>query len=66
MRGGKPRRGTLPGGRRLTPEESALIQTFPPDMRFHGSRSSRYMQIGNAVPPTLGRVIGRALRAALA
>jgi DNA (cytosine-5)-methyltransferase 1 len=65
MRGGKPRVGALEGGRRLTPEESALVQTFPPDMVFKGSRSSRYMQIGNAVPPVLARVLGEALRDAL-
>jgi DNA (cytosine-5)-methyltransferase 1 len=64
-RGGKPRAGTLDGGRRLTPEESALLQTFPPDMVFRGSRSSRYMQIGNAVPPVLARALGEALREAL-
>lgn len=64
-RGGQPRIGTLPGARRITPEESALIQTFPPGMHFHGSRSSRYAQIGNAVPPLLASVIGRALRGAL-
>lgn len=62
MRGGKPREGTLDGGRRLTPEESALLQTFPPEMVFRGSRSSRYVQIGNAVPPMLARVLGEALR----
>jgi DNA (cytosine-5)-methyltransferase 1 len=61
-RGGRPRKGALPGGRRLTPEESSLIQTFPPEMKFFGSRSSRYMQIGNAVPPLLAQAIGLALR----
>jgi DNA (cytosine-5)-methyltransferase 1 len=65
MRGGSPRAGALGGGRRLTAEESALLQTFPPEMVFKGSRSSRYMQIGNAVPPVLARVLGEALRDAL-
>lgn len=65
MGGGKPRQGVLEGGRRLTPEESALIQTFPLTMKFFGSRSSRYMQIGNAVPPLLAKVLGHALRDAL-
>jgi DNA (cytosine-5)-methyltransferase 1 len=65
MRGGKPRRGQLEGARRLTVEESALLQTFPPGMQFSGSRSSQYTQIGNAVPPLLAEVLGRALIEAL-
>jgi DNA (cytosine-5)-methyltransferase 1 len=65
LRGGKPRTGVLEGARRLTAEESALIQTFPSWFRFLGSRSARYTQIGNAVPPKLAEVIGIALRAAL-
>ena len=36
--------------RPFTIRESARIQTFPDDWRFHGSVSSRYKQIGNAVP----------------
>jgi DNA (cytosine-5)-methyltransferase 1 len=65
-KGGKPRTGTLEGGRRLTPEESALIQTFPRATKFCGARSSRYTQIGNAVPPLLAEALGRTLRDALA
>jgi len=65
MAGGAPRDGSVPGARRLTPEESALIQTFPAGMWFAGSRSSQYTQIGDAVPPMLGKVLGEALRAQL-
>lgn len=65
MRGGKPRVGTLHGGRRLSVQESALIQTFPKGMKFFGSRSSQYKQIGNAVPPRLARVVGEALAKAI-
>ncbi|WP_368072977.1 DNA cytosine methyltransferase [Curtobacterium sp. MCBA15_008] len=39
--------------RRLTVEEAAAIQTFPVGMKWHGSRSAQYKQIGNAVPPRL-------------
>lgn len=39
--------------RRITVEEAAALQTFPSDMNFEGSQSSRYRQIGNAVPPLL-------------
>lgn len=65
MRGGKPRVGELPNARRLTVLESALLQTFPADMRFFGSRSSQYTQVGNAVPPRLAEVIGEAISSQL-
>lgn len=58
MSGRPPRTGALPGGRRLTIEECALIQTFPDGTRFHGARSSQYSQIGNAVPPLLAHHLG--------
>jgi DNA (cytosine-5)-methyltransferase 1 len=63
--GGIPRQGTLAGARRLTILESALLQTFPGDMRFQGPRSAQYQQIGNAVPPLLATILGHALRAQL-
>lgn len=65
MAGGAPRDGTVPGARRMTLEESALIQTFPADMWFAGSRSSQYTQVGDAVPPVLGHALGDALRSQL-
>ena len=61
MLGGAPRNGKVPGARRITVEEAALLQTFPPGMHFAGRRSSCYRQIGNAVPPKLAEVIGRAV-----
>jgi DNA (cytosine-5)-methyltransferase 1 len=64
-RGVKPRAGTLPGARRLTVQESAILQTFPADMQFVGSRSSQYTQIGNAVPPLLAKAVGHAVYASL-
>ncbi len=63
--GGRPKKGRLPGARRLTVAESAALQTFPRRMTFSGSRSSQYMQIGNAVPPLLAMKLGHALYAAL-
>lgn len=61
MAGGAPREGIVPGARRLSVEECALIQTFPHDFRFSGTRSAQYTQVGDAVPPDLAFVVARAL-----
>ena len=47
--------------RTLTVREAARLQTFPDTFRFAGSRSHQFQQIGNAVPPALGEVIGSAI-----
>ena len=49
--------------RALSLREGALIQTFPSDYDFGNLPSSRIgRHIGNAVPPQLGIVIGRAIQ----
>jgi DNA (cytosine-5)-methyltransferase 1 len=52
--------------RTLTVREAARIQTFPDDFRFAGPPSVAFKQIGNAVPPLIGQVIGSAVRSSLA
>jgi DNA (cytosine-5)-methyltransferase 1 len=51
--------------RTLTVREAARLQTFPDDFRFAGPPSAAFRQIGNAVPPVLGRHLGEAVKAAL-
>jgi DNA (cytosine-5)-methyltransferase 1 len=49
----------------ISVRESARAQGFPDRVRFAGPLSSRYRQVGNAVPPPLGLFLGREiLRAA--
>lgn len=46
--------------------ECAAVQSFPADMPFQGTARSQYQQVGNAVPPLLGKAIGNTLNAHLA
>lgn len=49
--------------RPLTIPEYAAIQDFPSNYEFMGSKSSRYKQIGNAVPVRMASAIGKAILA---
>lgn len=51
--------------RRFSWREAAAIQTFPPELEFYGDLTSKYKQIGNAVPVKLAEVIGTHLYAIL-
>lgn len=45
----------------LTPRECARLQSFPDWFHFAGTKSSMLKQIGNAVPPLVGKAIGEAV-----
>ncbi len=51
--------------RLLTVRECARAQGFPDSFIFSGSISSRYKQIGNAVPPIVSRLIGEKISEAI-
>ncbi|MFH8563797.1 DNA cytosine methyltransferase [Streptomyces sp. NPDC017988] len=51
---------------RLTTDQAALLQGFPPDWEVAGRKTARYRQIGHASPPPVGKALGSAIRAALA
>ncbi len=53
----------LDGIRPLTLHERSMIQTFPADFKFFGSKSDIEQMIGNAVPVNLGTFVANAINA---
>lgn len=49
----------------LTPRELAALQSFPDSFVFKGAKKDQLLQIGNAVPPLLGKAIGIAVMKSL-
>ena len=49
----------------ITAREMARLQSFPDDFIFKGNKKWQLVQIGNAVPPLLGKAIGLAVKKAL-
>jgi DNA (cytosine-5)-methyltransferase 1 len=47
--------------RTLTPREAARVQSFPDTFEFPKERTRAYSEIGNAVPPLVGKGIGLAI-----
>lgn len=46
----------------ITVREMARLQSFPDSFTFEGSKAKQMVQIGNAVPPLLGKAIALAIR----
>jgi len=49
----------------LSVRECARAQSLPDKMAFVGSLKSKYLQVGNAVPPLLARAIGKEIMRAM-
>lgn len=52
---------SLEGIRPLTSKERSLVQTFPENFNFSGTKTSIEQMIGNAVPVNLGKFISNAI-----
>ncbi|MET8227445.1 DUF6339 family protein [Streptomyces sp. NPDC004082] len=53
------------GHPKLTVDQAATLQAIPANWRFFGGKTSRYRQIGHAMPPPLATAVGRAIATAL-
>ena len=49
----------------MTARELAALQSFPDDFIFEGAKKWQLVQIGNAVPPLLGKAVGLCIRNSL-
>ncbi|MEH0578454.1 DNA cytosine methyltransferase [Streptomyces sp. B21-108] len=50
---------------KLTVDQAATIQSFPDHWKLFGGKTSRYRQVGHAMPPPLATAVGQSLATAL-
>ncbi|MFC9871288.1 DNA cytosine methyltransferase [Nocardia salmonicida] len=50
---------------KLTVDQVAALQGFPPYWTFEGRKTARYRQVGNATPPPFAHALGLAVRTGL-
>jgi DNA (cytosine-5)-methyltransferase 1 len=60
-----PRSGDPSQMIKITVDQAALLQSFPPEWRITGRKTARYRQIGHATPPPVGEALGTAIASAL-
>jgi len=53
---------TEAGLRRLTLKEVMLLQGFPEDWYFAGTKTLKFKQVGNAVPIIFGKILGEVIK----
>ncbi|HEX2863763.1 MAG TPA: DNA cytosine methyltransferase [Deinococcales bacterium] len=53
------------GPPRLTVRMASIVQGFPPEWEFVGTKTAAYRQVGNAFPPPVAAAVGSAIAQAL-